>query len=68
MPESLFQYNCRPQARNFIQKETLAQVFSCEFCEIFKNIFFTEHLWNTEQFDRQKSEYVWVSISMQKLK
>ena len=28
----------------FIKKETLAQVFSCEFCEIFKNIFFTEHL------------------------
>ena len=25
---------------NFIKKETLAQVFSCEFCEIFKNNFF----------------------------
>ena len=24
--------------------KTLAQVFSCEFCEIFKNTFFTEHL------------------------
>ena len=23
-----------------LKKETLAQVFSCEFCEIFKNIFF----------------------------
>ena len=22
-----------------LQKETLAQVFSCEFCEIFKNTF-----------------------------
>ena len=30
----------RPQACNFIKKETLAQVFSCEFCEISKNIFF----------------------------
>ena len=29
---------------NFIKKETLAQVFSREFCEIFKNTFFTEHL------------------------
>ena len=29
----------------FIKKETLAQVFSCEFCEISKNTFFTEHLW-----------------------
>ena len=35
------------KAYNFIKKETLAQVFSCEFCEIFKNTFFTEHLWTT---------------------
>ena len=28
-------------------KETLAQVFSCEFCEISKNSFFTEHIWTT---------------------
>ena len=35
------------KACNFIKKETLAQVFSCEFREIFKNIFFTEHLWVT---------------------
>ena len=34
----------RPLAWNFIKKETLAQVFSCEFCEISKNTFFTEHL------------------------
>ena len=33
-------FNCRPQACNFIEKETLAQVFSCEICEIFKNTFF----------------------------
>ena len=32
---------------NFIKKETLAQVFSCEFCEISKNTFFAEHLWTT---------------------
>ena len=37
----------RPQACNFIKKETVAQVFSCEFCEIFKNTFFTEHLRTT---------------------
>ena len=35
----------RPEACNFIKKETLAQVFSCEFCEIFKNPFFIEQLW-----------------------
>ena len=28
-----------------LKKRALAQVFSCEFCEIFKNTFFTEHLW-----------------------
>ena len=28
-----------PQVCNFIKKETLAQVFSCEFCKISKNIF-----------------------------
>ena len=32
-------------ACNFIKKEALAQVFSCEFCEISKNtFFFIEHL------------------------
>ena len=31
----------------FIKKENLAQVFSCEFCEISKNTFFEEHLWTT---------------------
>ena len=30
-----------------IKKETLAQVFSCEFCEISYNTLFTEHLWAT---------------------
>ena len=34
----------RPEAFNFIKKETLAQVFSCEFCEIFKKTHFEEHL------------------------
>ena len=30
------------EACNFIKNEILAQVFSCEFCEIFKNTFLTE--------------------------
>ena len=34
-------------AYNFINKETLAQVFSCEFCKISKNTLLTEHLWAT---------------------
>ena len=32
--------NHRPAACNFIKKENLAQVFSCEFCEIYKNAFY----------------------------
>ena len=39
--------NIKPEACNFNKKETLAQVFSCGFCEIFKNTFFTEDLWTT---------------------
>ena len=35
------------QACNFIKKETLAQVFSCEFAKFLKNSFFTEHVWAT---------------------
>ena len=30
----------RSKAFNFIKRETLTQVFSCELCEIFKNTFF----------------------------
>ena len=37
--QSLFLINCWPKAHNFIKKESLAQVFSCEFSEIFKNTF-----------------------------
>ena len=44
MPESFL---IKLQACSFIKKETLAQVFSCEFCEISKNIFFVEHLQET---------------------
>ena len=36
-----------PQACNFIKKETLTQMFSYEFCEIFNNTFFIEHLQET---------------------
>ena len=32
------------QPATLLKKETLAQVFSCEFCEIFKNTFCTENL------------------------
>ena len=34
-------------ACNFIKKETLAKVFSCDIFKNFKNTFFTEHLSTT---------------------
>ena len=43
---SLFFNIVAARACNFIKKETLAQVFFCEFCEFSKN-FFTKHLWAT---------------------
>ena len=39
-----FLIKLQAKACNFIKKETLAQVFSYEFYEIFKSTFFTEHL------------------------
>ena len=42
-----------PQIYNFIKKETLAQVFFCEFCEIYKGTFFREHLWATASEGRK---------------
>ena len=32
---------------SFIKKENRSQVFPCEFCEVSRNTFFTEHLWAT---------------------
>ena len=40
VPESLSEKSCRLHTCNFIKKETLAQVFSCELYEILKNTFF----------------------------
>ena len=39
-----FLIKLQAESCNFIEKEPLAQVFSCEFCEISKNTFFTEYL------------------------
>ena len=39
MPESLFNNKVADLTCNFIKKETLAQMFSCEFCEISENTF-----------------------------
>ena len=39
-----FVIKLQASACNFIKKETLARVFSFDFCEISKNTSFTEHL------------------------
>ena len=36
-------FRSSPKASNFIKKESLEQVFSCEFCEIAKNNFFLQN-------------------------
>ena len=41
-PEVFYEKNF--EACNLIKKETVTHVTCCEFCEIFKNTFYTEHL------------------------
>ena len=43
-PATLLKKKLWPEACSFIKQEALAQVFPCEFCEISKSTFFTEHL------------------------
>ena len=50
-----------------MKKETLAQVFSCEFCEISKNTVFTEHLWTTASRSRFNLLGVFYYIGKQRL-
>ena len=63
-----------PARLNFKQRETLqfcsvrqtlAQVFSYEFCEISKNILFTEHLWTTASIrpvNKSSGIVIWDSL------
>ena len=44
------------EAFNFIKKETLAQVFSCKYCEISNNTFFIERLRATAFVDRTENK------------
>ena len=45
VPGSFFNKVTGVRPTTLLKKETLAQLFSCEFCQMFKNIFFTKHLW-----------------------
>ena len=42
-----FSIKLQAEACNFFKRETLAQAFSCEFCKIFTNTFFTDNLRTT---------------------
>ena len=47
-----------PESRfYFIKNETIAQVFSSEFSEIFKNTFFRKYLWTASFLLTQKDKY-----------
>ena len=52
LPATSLQLAC-----NFIKKGTLTQVFSCEFCEIFKNTFSAEHLRTTASPSEMATSY-----------
>ena len=43
MSGSLFNKVAGLKACNVIKKETPTQVFSCEYCDIFKSTYFEEH-------------------------
>ena len=44
LPKSVFNKVAGLRLGTLFKKETLAQAFSCEFCEIFNSTFFIEHL------------------------
>ena len=50
-------------ACNFIKKEALAQVFSCEFSEISNNTFFTKYLWATASYHNLQDLSICLRIS-----
>ena len=61
-PESLFKESFRPEPSNFIKREALAHVFSCEFCEISKNTFSygTPQVAASEKIDLLRTEQAWL--------
>ena len=52
-----FLKSCKLEAYIFIKKKTQAQVFSCEFCEIFKKTFFKEH-------PRKFASALWITFKL----
>ena len=54
----------RLRPATLLKKETLALVFSCEFCQISRNTFFTEHLWATASILREGRRLKQIEISI----
>ena len=52
-----------PEARSFIKKEALKQIFTFEFFEISKNTFFREHLWETASTLPIYRKHLWLIFS-----
>ena len=44
MRKAVLRNSTKFTGKHLCQKETLAQMFSCKFCEISNNTLFTEHL------------------------
>ena len=45
-----FLIKLQAESSNFIKKEILAQLFSCEFCKFFKNTYLIEHMRRTASY------------------
>ena len=56
--------NLQDLALNFMRKETLAQLFSFEFCNIFKNTVFIENLQATASAKLKQVSYFAPSFSL----
>ena len=54
----------RLRPATLFKKETLVQVFSCEFCQISKDTFFTEHLQSTASILREGRRLKQIKISI----
>ena len=50
------------------KKDTLTRAFSCKFCKIFKNNFFTEQLWTTASWDINSKHYISARVNQKKIK
>ena len=57
VPESLFQQSDKVKTCNVIEKKTQIQVFSCEFCKIFRNTYLAKYMRTATSEKRTKCGY-----------